>query len=328
MITEAQIDACVKDIFSNIEFTKEPAGLYDPLRYMIGIGGKRIRPRLCILAYSLFKEEIGQEIIEPAAGLEVFHSFTLIHDDIMDNADVRRGVPTVCRKWDDNTAILSGDVMCIDSYKRIGKAPKAVLGDVLSLFSKTAAEVCDGQQLDMDFENRDDVPMDEYMTMVGLKTGVLIACSAKMGALIAGASKKQCELLYDYGYDLGLAFQIADDWLDTFGDAKVFGKAIGGDILNDKKTWLVTKSLEKADEATKARLAAAMAMPIGTDEEKAAKIDAVRGIYVELGVDKDAKDEIVRLHKKAIGHAEQLGISKMRLELLKRYADGLVARSK
>lgn len=328
MITEAQIDACVKDLFANIEFTKEPAGLYDPLRYMIGIGGKRIRPRLCILAYSLFKDEIGSEILEPAAGLEVFHSFTLIHDDIMDNADVRRGVPTVCRKWDDNTAILSGDVMCIDSYKRMGKAPAAVLGKVMELFSNTAAQVCDGQQYDMDFENRESVPMGEYMNMVGLKTGVLIACSAKIGALIAGASDQQCDLLYKFGYDLGLAFQIADDWLDTFGDQKVFGKAIGGDILNDKKTWLLTRSFEKADADCKKRLLEAMGMPCDDEAGKAAKIAAVRAIYDELGVGDEAKAEIVRLHGVAIGHIHGLGVSKIRVEMLKHYADALVARSK
>ena len=194
---------------------------------MMEIGGKRIRPRLCLLAYSLFKDGFTEEILSPAAALEVFHSFTLIHDDIMDKADVRRGMPTVYKKWDENTAILSGDVMSIESYKMIAKAPAAVLPEVLKLFSNTAAEVCEGQQYDMDFENMELVPMTDYLKMIGLKTAVLIACAAKMGALIGGASAEEADLLYKFGYDIGLAFQITDDWLDTYGDPAVFGKAIG-----------------------------------------------------------------------------------------------------
>lgn len=327
MITEAQIEEAIKALFDQIEFTEEPAGLYDPLRYMIGIGGKRVRPRLCILAYSLFKNKINSEILGPASGLEVFHSFTLIHDDIMDNAPVRRGVPTVCRKWDDNTAILSGDVMCIDSYKRIAQAPKRSLAKVLDLFSTTAAQVCDGQQYDMDFEALECVPMEDYIKMIGLKTAVLIACSAKMGAIIAGAPQAACELLYKFGYDLGLAFQIADDYLDTFGDAAVFGKAIGGDIVNNKKTWLLTKAFEKAEGKAREELVAAMAMPCDSDAEKAAKIAAVRDIYVSLGIDEDAKYEIIRYNAQAMEYASQIGLSKFRLEMLRRYADRLVGRN-
>ena len=202
MIQENHIDAALKELFENLKFTDEPKGLYDPLRYMMEIGGKRIRPRLCLTAYSLFKDNLNQSVLGPAAALEVFHSFTLIHDDIMDKADVRRGVPTVYRKWDENTAILSGDVMSIESYKLIAKAPAEVLPEALNLFSKTAAEVCEGQQYDMDFEDMDCVPMSDYMQMIGLKTAVLIACSAKMGAVIAGASSEDAERLYNYGYNL------------------------------------------------------------------------------------------------------------------------------
>ena len=246
MIQEKHIEATLKAMFEDLKFTQEPAGLYDPLRYMIEIGGKRIRPRLCLIAYSLFKDSFSEEILSPAAAIEVFHSFTLIHDDIMDNADVRRGVPTIHKKWNENTAILSGDVMSIESYRMIAKAPASALPAVLALFSDTAAQVCEGQQYDMDFENLESVPMDDYMKMIGLKTAVLIACSAKMGALIAGASAQEADLLYRFGYDLGLAFQIADDWLDTYGDPAVFGKAIGGDIVNNKKSWLLTRAIEKA----------------------------------------------------------------------------------
>ena len=299
MIAENHIENAVKELFENLRFTEEPRGLYDPLRYMMEIGGKRIRPRLCLLTYSLFRDELNAEVLGPAAALEVFHSFTLIHDDIMDKADVRRGVPTVYRKWDENTAILSGDVMSIESYKLIAKAPAEVLPEALNLFSTTAAQVCEGQQYDMDFENLESVPMGDYLKMIGLKTAVLIACSAKMGALIAGADDRVCDRLYRYGYDLGLAFQIADDWLDTYSDPKVFGKAIGGDILNNKKSWLMTKAFEKIGDR-RAELLEAMAMPIDTDEQKAAKIEKVIGIYDSLNIGEEAKEEIVRLHSQAL----------------------------
>ena len=177
MITESQIRTLTQGLFSKIQFTEEPKGLYDPLRYMIALGGKQLRPRLCLTAYALFKDEFDESILQPAAALEVFHNFTLIHDDIMDKSPLRRGKPTVWTKWGEDGAILSGDVMCIDSYRRIAMAPAAVLPQVLNLFSTTAAQVCEGQQLDMDFEQLPEVPMSQYMKMIGLKTGVLIACS-------------------------------------------------------------------------------------------------------------------------------------------------------
>ena len=328
MIQETQIEKALKELFENLKFTAEPAGLYDPLRYMMEIGGKRIRPRLCLTAYSLFQDSFCEEILAPASALEVFHSFTLIHDDIMDKADVRRGVPTVYRKWDENTAILSGDVMSIESYKLIAKAPASVLPQVLELFSQTAAEVCEGQQYDMDFENMQHVPMEAYIKMIGLKTAVLIACAAKMGAIIGGASQEQCDLLYKYGFDLGLAFQVADDWLDTFGDPKVFGKAIGGDILNNKKTWLMIKALEKASDTEREALHKAMEMPLDTEQEKAAKIAAVINIYESLGIKEDAKQEIVRLHEQAMGYVAQLGLSEEAVTPLHNYATALIGRNK
>ena len=327
MIQEKHIESAIAELFGGLTFTAEPAGLYDPLRYMMEIGGKRIRPRLCLTAYSLFKDEISQEILSPAAALEVFHSFTLIHDDIMDKAPVRRGVPTVYKKWNDNTAILSGDVMSIESYKLIAKAPAQVLPQALELFSKTAAEVCEGQQYDMDFEDMECVPMTDYLKMIGLKTAVLIACSAKMGAIIGGASEKDCDLLYKFGYDLGLAFQIADDWLDTYGDPAVFGKSIGGDIINNKKTWLLTKAFEKSGEL-RGELLEAMNMPVGTEEEKAAKIKAVKGLYETFGVGEDAKQEIIRLHSQAMTYIEQLRLADEAAALLKNYANKLIGRNK
>ena len=245
----------------------------------------------------------------------------------MDKADVRRGVPTVYRKWNENTAILSGDVMSIESYKLIAEAPAEVLPEALQLFSKTAAEVCEGQQYDMDFENMECVPMEDYMKMIGLKTAVLIACSAKMGAVIAGAPAEDCERLYRYGYDLGLAFQIADDWLDTYGDPEVFGKAIGGDIVNNKKSWLMTRAFEKAADM-KDELMAAMAMPVHTAEHRWAKVDAVKGIYDKLGIGEEAKQEIIRLHSQAMGYIAQLDLAPEKAALLENYAKKLIGRTK
>lgn len=327
MLNEGKIDAAVRALFAGIQFTQEPAGLYDPLRYMIEIGGKRIRPKLCLTTYALYRDTIGPEVLEPAAGLEVFHSFTLIHDDIMDKSPLRRGVDTVWKKWDADTAVLSGDVMCIDSYKRIAKAPAGVLGQVMSLFSTTAAQVCEGQQYDMEFETRTQVPMPEYVRMIGLKTGVLIACAAKMGALIGGASEADCGNLYEYGYALGLAFQVADDYLDAFGDEKVFGKPIGGDILNRKKSWLTVRALEKASPAQRSELLAALELPSDTAAEKTAKISRVKALYQSLNIPEDARAEILRLTEKALEYARQ-ATDGIRFETLRRFADKLVGRAR
>lgn len=313
-------------MFDTIEFPAEPAGLYDPLRYMISIGGKRIRPTLCLLSYSLFRDVLSEEILEPAAALEVFHTFTLLHDDIMDKSPLRRGMPTVWKKWDDDTAILSGDVMSIESYRRMAKAPQKALPQVLELFSRTAAQVCEGQQYDMDFEHEPKVPMQDYMKMIGLKTAVLLACSAEMGAVIAGASEADRQALYDYGYQLGLAFQVADDYLDTYGDESVFGKPIGGDIVNNKKSWLMTRAFELAQDSTS--LDAAMAMPVDTPEQRAAKIAAVKSLYGSLGVGEDARAEVSRLTGLALDAACRLSVGAVRGQMLRRFADSLVSRVK
>ena len=325
MISEAYINHTVKEIFDEIEFPAAPAGLYDPLRYMISIGGKRIRPKLCILAYSIFKDDLYDEIIEPATALEVFHSFTLLHDDIMDRSPLRRGMPTVWKKWGEDTAILSGDVMNIDSYRRIAMTPSRVHSKVLDLFTRTAALVCEGQQYDMEFESVPQVSMDDYMKMIGLKTAVLLACSAKIGALIGGASEMDADFLYEYGYQLGLAFQVADDYLDTYGDEKVFGKPIGGDIILNKKSWLITRALEKADD--KEEIFEAMALPVDTEAARATKILAVKALYNRLGVDADAREEVSRLTTLAMDSALKVGINTVRMEMLRRFADSLVGRA-
>ena len=326
MMTESQLDGLVKQLFDGIGFTPEPAGLYDPLRYMIAIGGKRIRPRLCLTAYSFYSDTFDEGILAPATALEVFHSFTLLHDDIMDRSPMRRGMPTVWKKWSEDTAILSGDVMLIDAYKRIAKAPRGKLDRVLELFSRTAAQVCDGQQYDMEFEAEAEVPMDGYNKMIGLKTAVLLACSASMGALIGGASETDCEALYRYGYELGMAFQVADDYLDAFGDEKVFGKPIGGDIVNGKKSWLTVRTMEKT--ADKKAFLETFALPADTPEQKAAKIAAVRDIYLRDGVDADAKAEIVRFTGRAMNAVAGIGLGPVRQEVLRRFAERLVGRAR
>ena len=326
MATLENITARTAELFRNISFTAEPSGLYDPLRYMIAIGGKRLRPALCLLTYSIYKDSFDESILEPAAALEVFHTFTLIHDDIMDRSSLRRGQATVWKKWDEDTAILSGDVMQIDAYRRIAKAPADKLADALALFTETAAQVCEGQQYDMDFEHQAEVPMEDYAKMIGLKTGVLIACAAKMGALIAGAPQKDCEALYRYGYELGMAFQVADDYLDAFGDEKVFGKPIGGDIIQRKKSWLTLRALEKT--ADKQALLGALDLPSDTAEQKTAKIAAVKDIYCELGVDSDAKAEVVRYNSRALDAVRSLELSPEALALLTAFADRLVGRAK
>ena len=325
MIQEAEIDKAIKVLFDEMQFTDEPRRLYDPLRYMIEIGGKRIRPRLCLTTYSLYKDSIGEEILDPAAALEIFHSFTLIHDDIMDRSPLRRKMPTVWIKWSQDTAILSGDVMCIDSYARIAKAPKDVLTPTLELFSKTAAQVCEGQQYDMEFESKGVVTMNDYMNMIGLKTSVLIACAAKMGALIAGAPKEDCDALYEYGYYLGLAFQVQDDYLDAFGNEAVFGKPIGGDILNSKKSWLTVQAMEKADESLKRKISEIMSSKAATASEKAAKINSMLEVYSQLQVAQDAKSEIISLTGKALSFARK-ACKDSAYGTMERFAENLIGR--
>lgn len=324
MISENLIEQTLERMFSDIRFPDGPEGLYDPLRYMMEIGGKRIRPRLCLCAYSLYRDEFTPGVLDAAAAIEVFHSFTLIHDDIMDKSPVRRGKPTVWRKWDGNTAILSGDVMSIDSFRRLCSLPSGALKEALLLFSDTASKVCEGQQLDMEFESRDDVTQEEYLEMIGGKTACLIACAAKMGALAASAPEEDCGHLYDYGYNLGLAFQIADDYLDVYADAAVFGKPIGGDILNNKKTWMLIRALQKDGDAVRK----AMALPVGTEELDRAKIQQMTRLYSQLGVDEDAKYEILRYHSRAMDYLGRSSLSRLKTTLLARYADRLVGRTK
>ena len=326
MLQLEEIYKIIDDEISRLNWPEEPHGLYAPLKYMLDIGGKRLRPRFCLTAYNLFSDDIAEHILSPAMALEVFHSFTLIHDDIMDKADIRRGVPTVYKKWDNNTAILSGDAMCISSYQLLNAAPEHCLKAVHDLFTKTALEVCEGQQMDMNFETMDNVPMEDYMTMIGLKTGVLIACAASIGALIAGADRNLSRQIYDFGFQLGLAFQIQDDYLDSFGDEKVFGKKIGGDILNNKKTWLLIKCREEARKKDADSIRTLKELLAMGESEGNAKIEAVKAFYRNLSIDTLAEEAINAYYNQALSELEKTSLSSAQKSQLEKFASGLVSR--
>lgn len=309
-----------------LDFKNEPQTLYEPVGYMLGIGGKHLRPRLCLTAFNLFSDDITDAVVYPAMALEMFHQFTLVHDDIMDRSDTRRNQPTVHVKWDDNTAILSGDTMSLIAYRLLSHCPKESLQPALKLFTDTAIGVCEGQRKDMDFENMPLITMDEYMDMIGLKTGVLLACSAAMGAVLAGAPEEKAKGLYEFGYQTGLAFQIADDFLDTFGDRKLFGKPIGGDIANNKKTWLLVECLHRAKAAgRKEELNALLALG---ENERERKVEAVRQMYVDLGVRDDAEAAILACHSKAVRALEEAGFDGDQTETMKSFAEQLLHREK
>ena len=234
MFTASELLERINSHIAELQFVRTPQGLYTPVTYVLSMGGKRIRPVLMLMAYNLYQEDITR-IFNPATGIEVYHNYTLLHDDLMDRADRRRGKETVHKVWDDNAAILSGDAMLVLAYQFMAQCPVECLKEVMDIFSLTALEICEGQQLDMEFEHRKDVKAEEYLEMIRLKTSVLLAASLKIGALLGGASSEDAEQLYDFGMNLGVAFQLKDDFLDVYGDAAVFGKNIGGDILCNKK---------------------------------------------------------------------------------------------
>ena len=269
----------VNQVIESLDWSKDPKGLYEPIGYTLASGGKRIRPTLAMIASSLFggKEE---EVLPAALALEVFHNFTLLHDDVMDRAEVRRGRPTVHVKWNDNTAILSGDQMLIEAYKLLSHVPTDKLPQVLQWFNTMATGICEGQQYDVDFEQKNEVSIAEYMKMIELKTSVLLAYALKIGGYIAGANPAQLESLYQFGLHIGLAFQIQDDILDVYGNPETFGKAIGGDICCNKKTFLLLTAFEKADPQSKAELQQWLAISNRNQE----KIAAITAIYDHLGV--------------------------------------------
>ena len=278
-----------------MQFTRTPKGLYDPVSYVLSLGGKRIRPVLMLMAYNLYREDV-KSILQPATGIEVYHNYTLLHDDLMDRADMRRGKATVHKVWNDNVAILSGDAMLVLAYQFMAQCASEKLKDVMDLFSLTALEICEGQQLDMEFEQRKDVKEDEYIEMIRLKTSVLLAASLKIGAILGGASKEDADALYDFGVNLGLAFQLKDDLLDVYGDPLRFGKNIGGDILCNKKTYLVIKAFEHANTDQEALLNDWFTRETFDPQEK---IAAVTRLYNEIGVKALCENRIVEYSKRA-----------------------------
>ncbi|MBP5318762.1 MAG: polyprenyl synthetase family protein [Paludibacteraceae bacterium] len=305
-------------------FSGEPQGLYDPIGYVLSIGGKRVRPTLCLLACRLYG---GDESIamKAAMGLEVFHNFTLLHDDIMDRADTRRGQATVHVKWNDNVAILSGDAMLIKAYQLMSGVPEASQARVNEIFSQTALEVCEGQQYDMDFEHSDQVSLDDYLRMIRLKTAVLLAASLQIGALLGGADKFNQEKLYEFGIQMGLAFQLRDDLLDAFGDPKLFGKKIGGDIRCGKRTYLRLVAEQAADAQTKAALQQLFALPASQDGPK---VEQVLAIYKALGVKEATEAAIEKCFAKSMVLVDSLDLQDEQKEVLTRIAHDLTGRER
>lgn len=325
MFTFEEIEKIVDKSAMVVNHSRQPENLYNPIDYMLAIGGKRVRPKLCLTIFNLFSDALDRNVIFPAFALEVFHEFTLIHDDIMDKSDTRRGQLTVHKKWNDNIAILSGDVMSILSYKYLAECPPACQSKAFELFTRTAIEVCEGQQLDMDYEDQPFITMDDYLGMIGLKTAVLIACSAKMGAILAGRSDRECEAVYNYGYQLGMAFQITDDYLDTFGDEKLFGKKIGGDISNNKKTWLLVETFKRVDAVRKADLEKILSMG---PEAREAKIARMQQLYTEMGIKEAALSAIGDYYSKAMDALAPAGLNAEQIERLSFFANKIIHREK
>jgi geranylgeranyl diphosphate synthase type II len=295
----------------NLDWKREPYGLYEPIEYTLAAGGKRVRPQLAMIASQLFGGK-DEEVLPAALALEVFHNFTLLHDDVMDKADVRRGRPTVHVKWNENTAILSGDQMLIEAYKLLSGVPADKLPKVLQLFNKMATEICEGQQYDVDFESQEQVAIEEYLKMIRLKTSVLLANALQTGAYIAGADERAQEVLYEFGIHIGLAFQIQDDILDVWGDPKTFGKAVGGDISCNKKTFVYLEAVRRlGDEAMRRKIKGDEAMRLEkwysqVLEDNTEKIAAVKEIFEQLDVRTACEKVVEDYTRKALALLEQL----------------------
>lgn len=310
---------------SNNKIEKGPTELYEPVNYILSLGGKRLRPVVLLMAYNLYQNDF-QKVLPAAMAIEVFHNFTLVHDDIMDHAPLRRGKPTVHEKYDLNTGILSGDVMLVQAYEYL--LPLSGLPNfqkMLEVFTRTCIEVCEGQQMDMNFESRSDVTIDEYLKMIELKTSVLVACSMKMGAFLAGAPVDEAEMVYQFGRNLGIAFQIQDDILDTFGDPEKFGKKVGGDIAQNKKTYLMLKALEVAPEAEKAEL---MKWYGQSECDEKEKIEKVKAIFLRLNVPKLSETAKEEFQAKALSQLEKLRGKGRDCRSLELFANQLMGREK
>ncbi|PKP44852.1 MAG: isoprenyl synthetase [Bacteroidetes bacterium HGW-Bacteroidetes-12] len=303
-------------------FNKEPQQLYQPLNYTLGLGGKRIRPALLLLANDLFggKQALA---IDAAIAIEIFHNFTLIHDDIMDNAPIRRGHPTVFKKWNVNTAILSGDVMLVEAYKLISTCESVILPEVLKTFNKMAAEVCEGQQYDMNFETQQNIIIDDYLKMIELKTAVLLGASLRIGALIAKASVADVNHIYAFGQNIGIAFQLMDDLLDVYGNPEKFGKQVGGDIISNKKTYLLLKAKELAKHQLKKELEFCLSSKTLSPENK---VNRVKAIYSQLKIKELTMNEMNHFYNTAIAHLDSIEAQNEKKLVFEQFAKGLMQR--
>lgn len=314
----------IQNYINNLPYDRKPFSLYEPIQYVLSLGGKRIRPMLMLMTYSLYKDD-AESILPQAIGLETYHNYTLLHDDLMDNADVRRGQPTVHKKWDANTAILSGDSMLVMAYQHMQQCEASKLPAVLSVFTETALEIGEGQQFDMEFETRTDVKEEEYIEMIRLKTSVLLACAMKIGAIMADAPQQDVDNLYRFGERMGLAFQLQDDYLDVYGDPKVFGKAIGGDITSNKKTYMLINALNLAAGEDKAELDKWINAKEFCRSEKVA---AVTAIYNKLGIDKMAKAKMEEYYAEAIDALDNVNVPEEKKTALREYAAKMMKREK
>jgi len=322
MYTSDQLLVKVKSALAEVKLNKQPIELYLPISYTLDLGGKRLRPVMVLLACDLYGGDL-EKAIHSAVAIETFHNFTLLHDDIMDNAPIRRGKETVFKKWNSNVAILSGDTMFAIAYKHLAKSDTKVLHNVLEIFTQAAIEVCEGQQYDMNFESRNDVTIPEYIEMIRLKTAVLIAASLRTGAVIGGASQIDLENIYKFGEYVGLAFQLQDDLLDVFGEQEKFGKKIGGDIVTNKKTYLYLKAMEEAKGLEKEQLIRYFS---STSFDSTEKISAVTAIYNKLGVRESTASMINDYYCKALEYFSSLSVSDDRKVILKKYSDQLISR--
>lgn len=312
----------IEQQLQNIDWNIAPRELYQPIGYALESGGKRLRPTLVLMACELFGGS-RTEALPAALAIEIFHNFTLLHDDVMDCADVRRGRPTVHRKWDTNTAILSGDAMMIKAYEQLQRLPEKALCQVLPIFTQTALQVCEGQQFDINFERCEEVSLTEYYEMIRLKTAVLLAAALKIGAIVGGASEKDADLLYNYGIEVGIAFQLKDDYLDTFGDEKTFGKRIGGDILCGKKTFLLINALNRTNNTQRTEIRQTLADKNLPEAEKIAKIT---DIYQQLDIPKLCEETIEARYQQAVAILHKISDAKNSLQPLEKLAEKLVDR--
>jgi geranylgeranyl diphosphate synthase type II len=324
MLSSKEILRLVNDYLDRLPYDREPKSLYTPIQYVLSMGGKRIRPVLMLLSYNLFRED-PESILMPACALETYHNYTLLHDDLMDHADMRRGHLTVHKKWDANKAILSGDSMLVMAYERMAQCRPDKLPQVLHIFTQTALEIGEGQEYDMTFEQRTDVSEDEYIEMIRLKTSVLLACATKIGAVLADASDEDARLLYKFGEQMGLAFQLQDDYLDVYGDPAVFGKAIGGDIVSNKKTYMLINAYNRADENQRQEL---MRWMTATDFDRQEKIEAVTRLYNEIGIDRLAQEKIASYFAESRKYLAAVQVPEERKQFLIDYTNEMMRREK